>query len=390
MRVAFFLEIFYPEINGVITATLDLAKNLKALGHHALLVVPDNRKAERVREVEGIEVYRVPAVPFPLYPGMFITRPWDRGLLAKLREDRIDILHITGPWTMGWAGITMARKLGLPLVQTFHTMLGEDTYILYLVKFRFLLPLGRAFAWGMIDRYIGRSDLVTTPSRFARDELAPRYPGKRLEHISNGIDFSRFRNAPSREEFLCAHPWFNHKTFLFVGRIGLEKSIDVLLRGFARAAARDPEIRLALVGDGPNRGELERLAEELGLAGKARFLGRILHEELLRSGLLHYARGFVTASVTENQPMTVIEAICCGLPLVTADVPGMRELAQGNALTCPPGDAEAFGDALARLAGDDGLHRELAEKSRVLAERFDGRTVAQTFLERYRELLRRP
>ncbi len=389
MRIAFFLEIFYPEINGVITATLDLAKNLKGMGHHVLLVVPDNRKTEPVRDVDGIEVYRVPSVSFALYPGVRFSWPRDRGLLRKLRDDRIEILHITGPWTLAWSAINHGRTLGLPVAHTFHTMLNEDTYLLYLVKFKALVPAGRAFAWWLMGKFIRGSDVITAPSKFACDELARRYPDKRIVHISNGIDFGRFETFPPRKEFLAAHPYFNDKTFVFVGRIGLEKSIDVLIRAAARAAARDPEIRLVLIGEGPNRAEMERLARDLGLGETVRFLGRIPHAELLRSGFLHHARGFVTASVTENQPMTVIEAVCCGLPLVVADVVGMRELSDGNALRCPPGDAEALGDALARLAGDDRLYRELGAKSRAFSSRFDGREVAKSFVEEYERLLRR-
>ena len=387
MRIAFFLEIFYPEINGVITATLDLTKNLQARGHHVLLVVPENKAVDPVHEIDGIEVYRVPSISAYLYPGVRYTNPWDRGLLRKLREDRIEILHITGPWTLAWSAINHARRLGIPLAHTFHTMLNEDTYLLYLVKFRGLIPLGRFITWWYLGKFIRASDLITTPSGFACEELRKRYPDRRIRHISNGIDLVQFRSFASPEEFRETYPFFNDKIFVFVGRIGLEKSIDTLIEAFAEAARQDPGIRLVMVGDGPTRPAMEKLAENLGIDERVRFLGRVPHGYLLRSGILHYALAFVTASVTENQPMTVIEAVCCGLPIIAADVEGMRELSAGNALIFAPGDRAGLAGCMVRIAGDPELRKELGEKSRAFGERFDGRKVAASFEEEYRTLI---
>jgi len=113
------------------------------------------------------------------------------------------------------------------------------------------------------------------------------------------------------------------------------------------------------------------------------------HDDLLKSGLLQHSRGFATASVTENQPMTVIEAVCCDIPLIMADVEGMRELASDNALLFRPGDYEAMGKYLVDLAGDDDLFRRLKRGSEVFAEKFDGAAVAEEFERLYAELLAR-
>jgi 1,2-diacylglycerol 3-alpha-glucosyltransferase len=181
-------------------------------------------------------------------------------------------------------------------------MLNEDTYLQYLVKVRALVPIVRAGSWWYFGKYIRHSDIITTPSRFAGDILKERFPDKEVHHISNGIDTSIFIQHHSLEELQKQYPFYNTKTFIFVGRIGLEKSIDVMIKGFAYAGKRDPALNLVLVGDGPNREEMEELAEKLGMKDRVQFLGKVPHEDLLTSGLLHYARAFVTASVTENQP----------------------------------------------------------------------------------------
>ncbi|MDR2588886.1 MAG: glycosyltransferase [Spirochaetales bacterium] len=387
MRIAFFLEIFYPEINGVLTATLNLARNLKSLGHHVLLVVPRSRASEAVREIDGIEVFKVPSIPVYIYPGMRFNNPWNQVLKRKLLREKIEILHTTGPGTLALAAMVWARRFKLPLVQTFHTMLSEDTYLLYLVRLKRLLPVGRFISWRYMGKIIRASDFITAPSLFACGEIKKRYPEKPVCHISNGVELDVFRRFPAREEFEKEFPFYNDKTFIFVGRVGLEKSIDTLLSAFAAAASRDSHLRLVVVGDGPSRVEMASLARDLGLENNIFFLGKIPHERLLASGLLQYSRAFITASVTENQPMTIIEAICCSLPIIVADVEGMRELTDGNGLRFPPGDRAALADCILRAAGDDALHGELRAASQRLAARFDGRSVALQFEEEYGKLL---
>lgn len=389
MRIAFFIEVFYPEINGVITATLDLARNLSRRGHTIFLVVPKNKQIADLDQIDGMEVVKVSSFSTFIYPGVRWTWPWDRKLFRKLKEEKVQILHFTGPWTLGWSALIFGKKHSIPIIQTFHTMLNEDTYLQYLVKLRALVPIVRAGSWWYFGKYIQRSDIITTPSRFAGEILKERFPDKEVHHISNGIDTSIFMRHRSLEELQKQYPFYNTKTFIFVGRIGLEKSIDVMIEGFAYAGKRDPALNLVLVGDGPNREEMEELAEKLGMKDRVQFLGKVPHEDLLTSGLLQYARAFVTASVTENQPMTVIEAICCGLPLVVAKVPSMEELSEGNALFFPAGDEKALGEQLLEIAENEELHKELSEASRRLADRFEGARVAEQFEVLYRSALQK-
>lgn len=389
MNIAFFIEVFYPEINGVITATLDLAKNLSQRGHKVLLVVPYNKHITDLEWIGGIRVVKVASIPTFIYPGVKWTWPWSPKLYRTLHKEKIEIIHFTGPWTLGFSAILYGKMYSLPIIQTFHTMLNEDTYLQYLVKRRTLVPVVRSLSWWYFGMYIRHSDLITSPSRFAAEVLKTRFPQKEIHHISNGIDVSIFKNTRSLEDLQKQYPFFHHKTFLYVGRIGLEKSIDVLIQGFSQAIHRDPDIQLLLVGDGPNRKEMERFAETLGVKDRVRFLGKIPHQELLTSGLIHHARSFVTASVTENQPMTVIEATCCGLPLIVPKVPSMEELSEGNALFFPPGDIDALKDRILQLSEDDKLFHASAAASRRMAERFDGAHIAQQFEDLYRGALNR-
>ena len=385
MKVAFFFEIFYPQINGVVISTVNLALNLQRLGHQVLFFAPRTGTFAEPRVHGSIETYYVDAVPFKAYPGMGVTLPWSHKVVGRIRREGVDVLHFTGPFTLGLNAINASRQLDIPLVQTFHTLVQESSYMKYVTKMD--LPHGQLLTWQYVGLYLRACDVITCPSRYVLAEVKRRFPRFRYAHINNGIDLDDFRRADSREELMLRYPQFNRKTFLFVGRHGPEKSIDILLRALAQAVRQDPEIRLLLVGDGPDSEALRLLAQELGLAGKAFFLGKISHDELLESGLIHHARAFVTASKTEIQSMTVLEAVACGTPLVLAEVEAMMEIIDGNGLYFPPDDVGEMARCMVRLAADDELAATFRGRTGALVDRYDGRHVAQEFESLYRSLL---
>jgi glycosyltransferase involved in cell wall biosynthesis len=116
-------------------------------------------------------------------------------------------------------------------------------------------------------------------------------------------------------------------------------------------------------------------------------LGRVPYTELIASGLIHHSLAFVTASTTENQPMTVIESICCGVPTIVPDVPGITELVENNGLRFDPHNVESLADAMVRFLRDRSLRAECVAATAPMIERFDGRNVAARFEETYRDAL---
>jgi glycosyltransferase involved in cell wall biosynthesis len=385
MRIAFFFEIFYPQINGVVTSTVNLALNLISRGHEITFFAPRTKGFDENRVHGQIETVYLESVPFPAYPGMSVTLPWSRRVVSRIRRENIDVLHFTGPFTLGLNAINASRQLDLPLVQTFHTLLQDASYIKYVTKVD--LPKGELLSWQYIGLYVKASDVITCPSRYVLDAVRKKFPGSRYEHISNGLDLESFQHPPTLATVASCYPGYNNKSFLFIGRLGHEKSIDVLIRSFARARETDRELRLFLVGDGPQAQELKDLAAKTSARRSIFFLGRLPHDDLVRSGLIQHARAFVTASKSEIQSMTVLEAIACGTPLILAEVSAMREIIDGNGLFFPPDDEAALAERLLRVAGDDGLCSDFRERTTRMARDYDGRVVAEKFERLYSSLL---
>jgi glycosyltransferase involved in cell wall biosynthesis len=161
---------------------------------------------------------------------------------------------------------------------------------------------------------------------------------------------------PSRDE-LRAELELVGAVLAFAGRLGPQKALGVALE----AVAAVPGVTLAIAGDGPDRAQLERRARELGLDGRARFLGTVSREGVLR--LFRAADAAVVSSAWENLPHTVVEALAVGSPVIATAVGGVPEVVRDgeNGLLVPPGDPRALADAIRRFFADDDLRRRLAD-----------------------------
>lgn len=387
MTVAFVFEIFLPIVNGIVTSSHNLAQNLIAKGHRVIYIAP-RWKESSINEVDGIPVYYVTSYETFVYPGMRNVLPWSRHVKKILQLENVDIVHATGPWLLNWAALRAARKLDLVTIQTFHTMLQEPTYIRYFTHSDALVPVLRALAWRYFGLYMRRSDAVTGPSQHVEDELKRHYPDVPIHHIPNGIDLDKFRAGAPIEETKRRFPMYNEKTFIFIGRLGAEKSVDRLINGLSVAIRRDREIRLILIGDGPGRSAYEAQVQELRLTREIHFLGRISPGDLYTSGLIHNAVANVTASTTESFGMTVIESMASGTPSIVPDVPGISELTVGTGLTFHRDNLEELADQAIRLVTEPELRARLGAACLDRAHEFDGAVIADQFEALYSDVMR--
>ena len=161
------------------------------------------------------------------------------------------------------------------------------------------------------------------------------------------------------------------------------KALDVLLRALPRVVARRPDTRLELIGNGPLTADLKALAGELDLGGRVRFAGRASPPEI--ADALRAADAFVLSSLSENMPLAVLEALCCGLPVAATDVGGVPEAVGDDGELAPAGDPEALAEAIERLLGRyDSFDRE--DVARRAAARWSFEAVGGVWDEIYRSL----
>lgn len=352
MRVGLFTESYDPVINGVSTSVKTLAAELAKAGHEPVIVAPSYPGHEDpAASADGVSVLRLPSWRTPFNPqNPFAYPPLGTFVPSVLRDVRFDIVHTQQPFGMGRNGRACARRLGVPLVSTFHTLYTQ--YVHYFP----VVPKPVALWWlsDQLLRYYSTCDAVVVPSRAAGTLLEEvGVPASRLRVVPTGVlaapvvvpaaieQARRVYSLPPRTPVL-----------LYVGRLAREKNLDLLLDAFGRLCGSDwretlPEEHpvLLLAGSGPYRTELEAHVRRAGLERWVRFAGFLRRTEL--APVYALSTLFVFASTTETQGVVLSEAQSYGLPCVVARGGGASEFVRDgvDAIVVPP-DAAPFADAI--------------------------------------------
>lgn len=393
MNIAFGFDIFYPETNGVITTTINLATNLINMGHKVYFFVPKEKEFTDSEIENGIHIVRIRSFSIGIYNGlkMFPVNSWY--LAPYLVAYHIDIVHNTSPWMMGLALNHAARRLHIPSIATHHTLLDNPVYIRYAMKTDTLVNIATEAIWPVIFAPFYRLTwLCTAPNETTCQQVRDNIPGLDVRYVSNGIDISKFEGT----EPTCPLPekidpaWLGDKTLLFVGRMGFEKAINVTLEAFSLCLEKEPDAQLIVIGQGPAEEKLKKQLETTPGKERIHMTGLIKNDELLGSKLMSKVAAFVTASLSENQTMTVIEALCSGLPVIAADVDNMRALfSENEGWFFEGGSKESLADVMCEALRDKEARDRKAEAAVKLTSRFDGRDVAKQFEGLYYELLKK-
>lgn len=392
MRIAFGFDMFYPERNGVITATINLANNLIDMGHEVYFFVPKDHNFKANTIEKGIHIIHVKNIPAWIYKGLKLFPFYGWYLQKYFKKYRFDIVHNTSPWMMGLALNHAARRFHVPVVATHHTLIDNPIYIKYALKVAALANAATDAIWTVVLRPFFRLTwLITAPNRHTCAQLKEKNPDKDVRFVSNGIDISEFNPERTHLPIPKQIPssFLGNKTFLFIGRLGYEKAVDVLLKAFAKCHEKHNDAKLLIIGQGPAEHELKALAKELGLTEhELLFTGLIPNEEIIGSRLLNKTLCFVTASLSENQAITVIEALCSGSAVLCADVDNMTSLVEENqGWYFKGGDFDDLADKLSYVLSHPEEVEEKKKNALLSKERFDGRKVAIEFEDIYKELL---
>lgn len=391
MRIAFGFDIFYPETNGVITTTINLANNLIAMGHRVWFFVPKDKAFTDNTIENGIHIVHVPAIPAWIYKGIKLLPIAGWYLLPYLLRYHIDIVHNTSPWLMGMALNHAARRLHIPTIATHHTLIDNPIYIKYALKSKKLAYAAQDAIWSVVfGPFYKLTWMATAPNRHTCAQIRDRIPGMDVRYVSNGIDISRFDESkpalPLPEQI--NEEWLGKRTLLYVGRLGFEKAIDVAIKAFAICLRKNPDAHFIIVGQGPAEKALLKLEEELELKDHIHMTGMIANDQLLGSRLLSKVAAFVTASLSENQAMTVIEALCSGAPVIAADVDNMKTLfTDEQGWFFEGGNEEDLAAKMDYVINHPEERDRKAAAAKTSLSHFDGKTVAKQFENLYKELI---
>lgn len=328
--VAAFTDTYLPTVNGVSYAVDLWRDRWRDRGGRMHVVYPAADGHE-----PGDDEHPVESLPFPFYPGFRLGTPRVPGAVADA-----DVVHSHTPFSLGMAGLRLARREDLPFVASYHTPTEEYT--------EYVAPTeGLAEGLGAVSRgwerlFLGKADAVVVPSERTRRHLVESVGvSTPVTVIPNGVDTELFRPVDPAP-FLERHGIDPDRRLVgYTGRQGYEKNLDELV-----AAADGLDATVLLGGDGPAREALERQAE--GVDADVRFLGFVDREEL--PAFYASLSVFAFPSPVETEGMVAQEAYACGTPVVGVDSGALSDTVEDGVtgFHYPAGDVGAFRDAIRR------------------------------------------
>lgn len=372
MHIGLVTACYEPVVNGVTRMVTLYKSHFEAAGHKVSVFTLGGQAMAR----DGANVYRSPAIPLG-NTGYHFALSYSKNAQRALSS--VDIIHCHHLVM----GLEFAHRYGkCPVVFTNHTR-----YDLYTGVYS-RLPQAAAdqlfrFMWPKMTSYC---DVVIVPSESVKKVMAEFGIDKPMVVIHNGIDLARFQKVDSVQIGQKLHLPDGAVPLIYVGRLSPEKNLFTLLEAFAVATATVPDLLLILVGSGLLEGKLRQQAQRLGVEDKLRFCGSVSNEEV--PDYLAAAEIFVTASTTEVHPLTVMEAMASGLPVVAIMSPGIVDLVkQGTNGLLAENSVEALAEAMVILARDKGLRRLMGAFARQMRRQYDIRTTVQKTLNIYQKFV---
>lgn len=381
MRVVIFTNAYEPIVSGVVTAIRFFRQGLMDLGHEVYIFAPDHKDIQDRKKDRAENIFRFSAVNLSRQLYFPIAVPCYPGLTSLLRRIKPDVIHSHHPFVLGKVGLRVARRLGVPMVYTFHTQYEQYSHYFPLPQ-NFVKWAGRK---AVLD-YAQSVDMLTTPAESIAGLLESYGVTKKIKILPNPLDLAQYDQV-DHETIRRRYGIGRRKLLLFVGRIGKEKNLDLLLRSFSILAGEfGDEIRLMLVGSGAAEAMLKKLAAELGLADRVIFTGAVNYAEIP----LFYGAAdlFVMTSTSEVKPLVFIESMAAGLPVVSVEANGSKDtFTSGYNGILTPEDAEAFASAVRELLQNEARRLEIAQAAKESADRYSIKNLTQELLTLYKEAI---
>lgn len=386
MRVGIFTESYPPLVNGVSTSILMLEHALTKLGHEVFIITVSDNKKDYVLENNG-HILRLPSVNLANCYDYKMTSVYPIKAVNMIKKMNLDIIHSNVEFTVGIFARVVSEQLSIPLVHTYHT--NWEDYTHYITKNKKILDdickkLLKYLVVFFEDKTV--TELIV-PSNKIYNLFKDKYKfTKNIHIIQTGIETSKFY----KENFnlkdinsLKKKLGIKKKDFVVmtVSRLAKEKRVDRIINNHKELVKKYSNMKLLIVGDGPDIDKLKDEAKSLGVSDSVIFTGKVPLNDIP----IYYQLGnvFVTASKSETQGLTVVEAISSSLPVVAVKddsfVNSVIEDFNGFVFT----DDEKYINSISKLYEDKELYNRLSNQSRLLSEDFSSEYFALKVLKVY-------
>lgn len=330
MNIGLFTDAYVPSVNGVVTSVETLKKALEQKGHTVYIVtVGQDSKTYDYNEKERI--LKIPGIPLGIYDYR-MSSIYPLKVMNKIKSWNLDLIHSHTELSMGIFARLFAKQYNIPLVHTYHTMYKDYTwYVSRNVKF---FDMGCKKAVEYISKFYcdNTADAFIVPTvktyHLFRDEY---HYDKDIYIVPTGLDASRFYKENSdklKVTRLRRYLGYKRKDFvmLFVGRLAQEKNVTFLFDIIEKT--KNKNVKLLIVGYGPDEDKYKKEVKERGLEDRIKFTGKVAWVDM--PNYYHVSNAFITASTTETQGLTVIEALAASLPVICIDDDAFKSVVVDN------------------------------------------------------------
>lgn len=385
MRIGLFTDTYPPFINGVSTSVLMLKQGLEKLGHE-VYVVTVNDESFSYKEEDGI--LKIPSFPIGIMnfrqTGIYPIKAFN-----IIKKWKLDIIHSHTEFSIGTFARLISKQLNIPLVHTYHTMYEE--YIYYITKGYFNSASKKLVEYLTLFLCDKTIDELIVPTEKTKELFKDKYKVKRDVYvIPSGIDTTRFykENIDKNEIINLKKDLGLKKTdfiVLYVGRIAKEKSIDFLINNFNSVLKRIPKAKMIIVGDGPDIKDLIDLTRKKGLENNIIFTGKAPWTDVPKYYSL--CDLFVTASKTETQGLTVIEAMGASKPVVAIRDESFELMITDKKDGLFFDDEKSYVDMIYEVYKNKKLRDEISFNARLTADKYSPYNYAKNVLKVYEKVI---
>ncbi len=385
MRIGLFTDTYPPYINGVSTSVLMLKQGLESLGHEVYVVTVNSENFHYKKEDN---VLMIPGVPIGIYD-FRMTSLYPLKAQKIIKSWNLDVIHTHTEFAVGSFARLIAKQYNIPLVHTYHTMYEE--YIYYITKGYFdgaSKKLVEYLTLFLCDKTV---EELIVPTKKTYDLFKEKYKVKRDVHIiPSGIDVTRFyKENVDKKDVIELKKELNIKkddfVILYVGRIAKEKSIDFLIKNLKDIIKIIPKARMIIVGDGPDVNDLVTFAHKNKLDNKVTFTGKVPWSDVCKYYQL--ADVFTTASKTETQGLTVIEAMAAEKPVVAIKDESFELVMTDKQDGLFFETDKQYQDLIIKLYKNKDYSKMIAKQARITANSYNPTVYAKRVLEVYQKVV---
>ena len=376
MKIGFFTDTYTPQINGVVTSINTFKEQLEKNGHKVYIFAPTPKQKE-----DNEKIIRFPSVKFLFQPEMRVALPYSQQAVNILKKINLDIIHSHDPFSIGIFGLFMARKFNIPYLHTYHTLYPE--YVHYIWNTKFTQELAKKIS----KDFCNNCDLIIAPSTKIKKFLLEWGVSKPVKIIPTGVnlDIFKLKNNHYKQFRSKYNISDSEKILTFVGRVAKEKNIELIIESLNYIKSKN--VKLLIIGNGPHKNGLEKLAKQKGLKEKVLFLGYLPKTDVISA--YKNSEIFVFSSKTETQGLVVVEAMASGLPIVAVSDLAIKDMVKNNINGyLVRTNAKDMASKIDKLLANDKLHKKMSNESLLIAKELSAEKQTARLEKIYLSLIR--